>query len=570
MTSSGAFSQVYDQHPLFGPNALRTVHPSYDFADLLPANAAQLPAGFSGHIGGMAFLPNGRLAIADFPDPSFQPWRGSVWVLGGVLTGIQSQVTYHLFANNLYAPTGLTVVGGQIYVIDANTLKLLTGNDSTGTAVVTDITRSWHQGGGQPAIADLKYLNGYFYTSIGNSGGLSVDGASIAMGTAKIAANGNVQMLCTGYRNPGGAGINTQGDIFATDNQGEWLPSSKIINVVPGRYYGYGGLVSNGKTWSPPAVWIPEGMINAPAGDASTWAAGMSPATLLSIDTGVFANQFLMGDIRYGNVDRIFLEKVQNEYQGALFHFSGGFRAGIYRMAWGPDGALYLGGMGGSGYTWSWYDSRVDDDWALHRMKPNGRATFEMIAARAMAGGFELQFTQPLGINAGAVGNFRVQSWIYQPTGSYGGPQVNMTTLAVQSTQMSTDKTRLFLAIAGLQANHVVHIALDSNSVVSSLGAKPWTFETWYTLNNLSTAVATNPELPSARPGRFQAKATSNGGILIESETAGRYQIRDARGAVLEEGMLDARQSRESIHRYKAGLYFVSLHGRQAIKVICF
>ncbi len=568
--TGSAFGQSFDPHPVYGPNALTNGHPGYDLADLFPANSTDLPVGYSGHVTGMAFMPDGKLALADLPNSEQSgQWKGSVWLLDGVQTGDKTKVTFKKFLDGLYAPTGLVVVAGDIYVIDANSLKHL--KDNNGTGAITEVTGSWHQGGGQPAVSDLVYQNGFFYSSI-SSAGQSVNGTSISGGTIKIAANGTVERISTGYRNTGGAGINRQGEVFATDNQGEWLPSSKLIHVVPGRYYGFGGPKA-GVTTYPPAAWIPEGIVSPPNGNASTYGAGMSPGTVLPIDTGLYAGQVLMGDIRYGNVHRVFLEKVQGEYQGSLFHFSGGFRAGIFRMAWGPDGALYLGGLGGNFYTWSWKDNRVDDDWGLARMKPNGKPVFEMVSVKAKAGGFEVKFTQPVDAKVAAA-NFKAQTWRYVSSGSYGGAQVDQTTLPVQSVQKSSDPSVIFLGIDGLLADHVVHIELDSNAVVSTTGLKPWTFETWYTLNRLSTdvfnpasAIVPDPLL-SGSPGWIRAQAIDQGGILIESETAGRYEIRDAQGVVLEAGRLDARQPRETINRYKAGIYFVARPGARSLKVI--
>lgn len=564
----GAAGQAFDPHPVFGPNSLAKTHPGWDFSDLLGDNPAALGAGFSAHIGGMAFLPDGRLAVADFPAPEAQPWKGGVWLLEGVQTGDKAQVKAKLFAGNLYGPTGLTVVNGDVYVIDANSLKKLTDKDGNGTAEVAEITRSWHQNGGQPAVADLTYHDGYFYSAIGSSGGVAVDGASIAGGTAKIGMDGKVQQLCTGYRNTGGGGVNSKGEIFATDNQGEWIPSSKLIHVVPGRYYGFGGLTRNGVAASPPAVWIPEGTVSPPGGNASTWAVGLSPSTVLPIDSGAFAGQMLMGDIRYGNVDRIFLERVQGEYQGALFHFSGGFRAGIYRMAWGPDGALYLGGLGGNFYTWSWKDNNLEDDWGLYRLKRNAKSVFEMAAVRAKAGGFEIEFTLPA--KAGlAAGDFKVQSWRYAPTGSYGGPQMDMKTLAVKSLQPSADRTRLFLEIPGLEEGRVVHFELDSNAVTAAAGGKPWTAEAWYTLNKLSTEAPTaaNPGiLPFA--GKAQVWPAAGGHIAFSPLADGEYRIRDAAGTQRETGPARAGGVSQSSRTLRPGLYLVALPGQAPVRVI--
>jgi cytochrome c len=539
--ASPAWNQSFDPHPFAGSNALDKVHPGWDLANLLSENASDLPTGFSAHIGGMAFLPNGKLVIADFPDPSRGPWKGSVWILDGVQSGDKNQVKFKVFADNLYGPSGITIVDGVVYVIDAKSLKRLTDKDSNGTAEVVEVTHAWNQTGGQPAVLDLVQQNGFFYTNVGSSGGLALDGVPIAGGTAKIGMDGKVQMLSTGLRNPNGIAINTAGDLFATDNQGEWLPSNKLIHIVTNRYYGFQPSNRNNQIESPPAVWIPQGIANAPNGDASKYAAGLSPSSPLPIESGLFAGQLLLGDIRYGNIHRICLEKIQGEYQGALFHFAGGFRAGINRMVWGPDGALYLGGMGGNGYTWSWKDNDVNDDWGLQRIKPNGKAVFEIQSVHAVLGGFELKFTQALDPKAAAPANFKVQTWRYLSTGNYGGPQVDMKSLPVKSVQTFTDKTKLFLEIPGLVEKNVVHIELDSNAVISSLGAKPWTFETWYTLNRLSTVspVFSGHESPSLQDNHHQTRSFNGGYFSIRTGTSGQYQICNLRGIILEEGSRD-------------------------------
>ncbi len=568
LSSLPGAAQSFDPHPVFGPNCLSKSHPGWEFADLLGDNPASLGAGFSAHIGGMAFLPDGRLAVADFPAPETQPWKGGVWLLEGVQSGDKAQVKAKPFATGLYGPTGLVAVGGDLYVIDGNSLKKLTDKDGNGTAEVTEITHSWHQNGGQPAVADLAYHDGFFYSAIGSSGGVAVDGASIAGGTAKIGMDGKVQQLCTGYRNTGGGGVNAKGEIFATDNQGEWVPSSKLIHVLPGRYYGFGGATRNGVAASPPAVWIPEGTVSPPGGNSSTWAVGLSPSTVLPIDTGAFAGQMLMGDIRYGNVDRVFLEKVQGEYQGVLFHFSGGFRAGIYRMAWGPDGALYLGGLGGNFYTWSWKDNNTEDDWGLYRLKRNAKPVLEMAAVRAKIGGFEIEFTLPT--KAGLTpADFKIQTWRYVSTGNYGGPQTDMKTLTVKSLQASADRTRLFLEIPGLEEGRVVHLELDSNAVTAAQGMKPWTTEAWYTLNKLGTEAPTLAAAPGFLPFAGRAQVWLEGGRIGFSTLAeGRYCIRDAMGNQVESGHAQAGMSR-SAYRFTPGIYLVSLPGQAPVPIAC-
>ena len=54
----------------------------------------------------------------------------------------------------------------------------------------------------------------------------------------------------------------------------------------------------------------------------------------------------LIGDVTYGGLQRAYLEKVHGEYQGAVFRHTQGLEAGITRTTIGPDGAIYVGGLG--------------------------------------------------------------------------------------------------------------------------------------------------------------------------------------------------------------------------------
>lgn len=59
-----------------------------------------------------------------------------------------------------------------------------------------------------------------------------------------------------------------------------------------------------------------------------------------------------------GTLQRYFLEKVGNAYQGAIFRFSSGLDAAANRIVEGPDSAIYIGGIGtGEWGGWSWAGS---------------------------------------------------------------------------------------------------------------------------------------------------------------------------------------------------------------------
>ena len=121
-----------------------------------------------------------------------------------------------------------------------------------------------------------------------------------------------------GFRTPNGIGVSTTGEVYVADNQGAWLPTSKLVHVQPEEFYGhYNGLASSsrypeggypsrylGNGELPPAVWLPQNEIS------------NSPTTPLEIHGGPFAGQFFLGELTMGGIRRVQLEEVEGEVQG--------------------------------------------------------------------------------------------------------------------------------------------------------------------------------------------------------------------------------------------------------------
>ena len=60
-------------------------------------------------------------------------------------------------------------------------------------------------------------------------------------------------MNCTGLRTPNGMGIFPDGRVTVSDNQGSWMPASKVSLVRQGGFYGYS------QTHARPGQWAPDG-----------------------------------------------------------------------------------------------------------------------------------------------------------------------------------------------------------------------------------------------------------------------------------------------------------------------
>ncbi len=445
---------------------LTEVHPAYTLTQARPDH-------FLPKVAGMDFLPDGRLVVSTWDA------MGGVYILDNVASGDPKKITVKQFARGLAEPLGLKVVDGQIYVLQKQELTLLVDNNGDDVA---DEYRCFAKGWkASPNFHEFAFGLAYkadedaFYAALAIAimpGGASARPQIADRGKViKISRkDGSIAFVARGLRTPDGVGIGPDNQLFIADNQGDWLPSSKILHVKPGAFYNSYAVDSANVAGLPvtqPVVWLPQDEI------------GNSPTQPILLDEGPYRNQLLHGDVCYGGLQRVFMEKIDGNYQGAVFRFTQGLEGATHRIVRGPDNAFYIGMIGNPG-NWGqeekfWY--------GLQRMKFNGNSAFEMLAVRAKSNGLEIEFTEPLRPSDGWNPNhFAVQQWYYQPTFNYGGPKMNEMALPVQSATVSQDRKRVFLEIPGIKAGHVVHVQLK-NIPISALGHEIWTTEAWYTMN---------------------------------------------------------------------------------------
>jgi hypothetical protein len=117
-----------------------------------------------------------------------------------------------------------------------------------------------------------------------------------------------------------------------------------------------------------------------------------SPSTPVLLKQGPFRGQLLIGDVTYGGLQRAYLEKVHGAYQGALFRHTQGLESGITRTTIGPDGAIYVGGLGAEG-NWG-QPGKLR--YGLQKLTPSGANTFDMKSMSATPTGFRIEYTRPL------------------------------------------------------------------------------------------------------------------------------------------------------------------------------
>ncbi|MFD4985327.1 family 16 glycoside hydrolase [Streptomyces sp. NPDC058372] len=480
---------------------LTEVHPDYELTDLRPE-------GFEPQVSAMDWLPDGRLAVTTWGGTDNT--TGEVYLLDNVQgeTG-PDEVTAKKVAEGLKEPMGIKAVDGKLYVSQKHELTELTDTDGDDVSDEQRTVATWPYGGNFHEFAfGLLYRDGAFYLNLSvaiDLGGATTDPqpAENRGSTIKVdKETGEVSYIAGGLRTPNGIGWGPEGDMFVLDNQGGWLPSSKLLHIKQDRFFNHYTNPSGPFDANPvtkPVLWLPQNEI------------ANSPSTPLQLTEGRFAGQMLFGDVTYGGIQRAYLEKVDGEYQGAVFRLTQGLEAGVNRISMGPDGAIYAGGLGAGG-NWG-QEGKLT--YGLQKLSPSGDEAFDILAMRAKPGGFELEYTEPLSEETAAklAESYQVEQWAYAPTAEYGGPKIDEESLGVSEATLSEDGKKVTLSIPGLKANRVVHVR-SPRPFSSAEGTELWSTEAWYTLNSL----------PGDQPPATQyeaEEATLTGGAGVDTEHAG-------------------------------------------------
>lgn len=314
------------------------------------------------------------------------------------------------------------------------------------------------------------------------------------------------------------------------------MPANKLIHVRPGAFYGSYSVepeVTRLLPVSPPALWLP-------VEDLS-----YSPSEPLALDLGPYKNQLLIADVTYGGLTRAILQQVNGQYQGCALPFTQGLEAGINRARFGPDGSLYVGGIGNPG-TWAqegklWH--------GLQRLEYTGAPAFELLEIELRSDGLLLTFTEPLHWSDGdAARDYTLTQWHYVATEEYGGPRVGQHELPVRGVHVSADRRRVFLEAAGIAPGHVVHVHL-ARPPASMSHRELWAADAYCTINELPRGAPGPREAAPPTPPNALSAAEERAGLRLLFDGASLAGLRDAaggppRGWTVRDGWLTARGAR--------------------------
>lgn len=428
---------------------------------------------------------------------------GDIYRIKGA-DGEPAKATFTKFASGLNHPLGMLEQDGWLYLAQRGELTRLKDTNGDGLADVFDtvcdkwaISGNYHEYNFGPALDK----DGWMVVTLNKPFGGEPYGRAPWRGYA-VRINpktGEMQPLAAGLRSPCGVDTAPWGDIFYTDNQGEWCNASKLAHLEFGDFHGHPhGLEPSRKVvgkpfseipeppsgtwmkdlqtvvpqWKMPAVWFPYDKM------------GKSPSGLKWDTTGgkfgPFAGQLFVGDQHHANVLRVSLEKVNGHWQGACYPFRDNFQCGILRLLFGQKGELYAG-MSNAGWG-----SRGNKPWGLQRLEWTGKVPFEIHEMKAQPDGFELTFTQPVNAaQAASPASYQLSSYTYQLRSAYGGPEEDVKELTVSEAKVAADGRSVRLKVDGLRAGYVHELKLGA---ITAADATPLLHNlAYYTLVNLPT-----------------------------------------------------------------------------------
>lgn len=507
-------------------------HPSYAIATIRPTS-------FQPQVCGMDFLPNGDMVVVTWKGSSTPMWQsnggkwGQAYLLEGVDGPDREAIKVTRIADGFKDAMGVVTVGGDIYVGDVDRIVKLTNKDGAGMyqgkqeiGKFPSSSDGWFEYSFGPVLKAGRFYMALAVHVDGSGSNVTQKSADRSTVISFPQEGGAYRVEASGFRAPDGIGFGPEEEIFVTDNQGGWLPTNKIIHVVPGRFYGYNATPASrfqNLPMTQPTLWLPY-----------RDAISHSPTELHAMPAGPFKGHMIFGDVSRGGLYRAFLEKVldpvtkQPEYQGSVFPFVGGLEAGIHRLKIKANGDMYVGGLGnGESTNKGWKGTRF----GLQKITAiPGATAFEMLAVRSRKGGMEIEFTKPVGASAEAAANYTAKQWNYIPAAPYGAGKQPTETLTLGAVLVSQDRKSVFLPLAALKdKGFVVHLA--ARNLKSQDGDTLLYKETWYTLRAMSQAAPFTPPVGIAPawkrmdPGAVRAFRKDGGGLQVVLPSDGDYRV---------------------------------------------
>ncbi|MEX0685673.1 MAG: DUF6797 domain-containing protein [Balneolales bacterium] len=422
------------------------------------------------------FFNDNRAAVVTFD--------GDVWIVDGINHNLKS-LKWRRFASGIYEPQSIEVVDDNIYVYGREGILRLNDLNNDGEAdfyenfsnlMAQSIeSREW------PSDM-VEAPEGGFYIAKGaalDNGPPTSEpiisgfraGAAHSGSILKISPDGrSINLIATGFRGPY-LGIHPEtGVLTASDQQGNFVPSTPLFIVKEGDYFGVPATAHRDPIpeITPPLNWIPHNV------DQSS----MSQVWITSDEMGPLNGDLI--NLSYGRpgVFKVLIDSTENTLQGGVSYIQSNYPAPTMKGALNPgDGQLYISGI-------TLWGSRSKGVSALTRLRYTGLPSTLPEGFKARDGGLIIDFDVELDEEmVSDPQNYRVERWNYQRTDEYGSGHFKLDGtpgqeyLPVTSAHLSDNGQSILLAVPNIKEVMQMQITyqLETNEGVPFSGVLPFT-----------------------------------------------------------------------------------------------
>ena len=401
-------------------------------------------------LSGLDFFSDGRAAVCTF--------EGDVWIIAGLDEG--STLSWKRYASGLYEPMSLSIVQDEIYVFGREGILRLAdlngdneadfyenfSNAPIQTIESREYPNSMHpKPGGGFYLAKGAASNNGPKTSSAIMTGFRIGGPHSGTILSVSADGRTVERFATGLRQPYIGVHPEKGWVTASDQQGNFVPSSPIYFVQEGDYYGVPATAHQEipPDIAEPLTWVPHNVDR--SGTEQVWVTseqfGPLNGALIHLSYGE-PGIFLV----YHEVEEDKL--VNGAFAEIPIPFSGPLMEGAIHPG---DGQLYIGGF----QVW---DSSAEDISNLFRVRYVGGVFTLPTGFKKGQQGIILEFDQVLNKeDAEHIANYEAMRWNYKRTPMYGSGVFRRNGIPgkervqVVNAVLSNDGKKVFVQLHNLQ-----------------------------------------------------------------------------------------------------------------------
>ena len=421
----------------------------------------------------------GPYVVDDIALPTENPWRravrpgdiqfltdgtgvvitldGDVWLVRGLQDG-STTARWRRFTSGLHEPLTLAIRDDQIYAFDRNGIWRLRDTNGDGEADRHELfSNAFAQ------TADMREFpstirsapNGEFVIAKGGQEATTIGKHNGSV--LRVARDGrDAEVLGYGFRQPNISVNPRTGLVLASDQQGNYIPSTPLHIVRDHQFYGF---LSDK---------LPRELYPAPIAEPLTWiphatnASAMSQVWLYGARMGPLNDALVHIGFNNPELFRVLLNDRTNRLQAAVVSITRAFDFPPLNGSVNPaDGQLYVAGFQILG--WGTTATRLA---GLGRVRYTGAAFTGPRAVVPMDKGVLLRFDVPLdSASASNADNFSITSWHYKRTFNYGSPQFKedgspgIDRVAPSRAYVSADRRAVFVAVPGMKPVEQMRLA---------------------------------------------------------------------------------------------------------------